>query len=167
MLLQSSIGCKFKSNLTSMYHSSSSSRVTCFALHFSTALKFQHFLLWQIKCCGNYMKIHFASALPQQCFCRGWQDFILRSSAFTSASLAKTSTRCKLVRLLPLLHISPRMRIIMYTIQFKLLKDHQYTFKVRCHPLFVAVYVIIITIHFMYMTNNRFTFQSSLLSIWL
>ena len=143
------------------------------------------------------MKIHFASALPQQCFCQGWQDFILRSSAFTSASLAKTSTRCKLVRLLPLLHISPRMRSItsaslaktstrcklvrllpllhisprmrsiMYIIQFKLLKDHLYTFKVRCHPLFVAVYVIIISIHFIYMTNNRFTSQSSLLSIWL
>ena len=37
-----------------------------------TALEFQHFLLRQIKCRGNYMKIHFASALPRQCFCRGW-----------------------------------------------------------------------------------------------
>ena len=24
------------------------------------------------KCQGNYMKIHFALALPQQCFCWGW-----------------------------------------------------------------------------------------------
>ena len=59
------------------------------------------------------MKMHFASAFPRQCLCRGWQDFILRASAFTSA---KTSTRSKLVRLLPLLHISPRIRSIMCTI---------------------------------------------------
>ena len=38
------------------------------------ALEFQHFLPWQIKCWGNYMKIHFASALPWQCFC---QTYIL------------------------------------------------------------------------------------------
>ena len=36
------------------------------------ALEFQHFFLRQMKCQGNYMKIHFASALPRQCFCRGW-----------------------------------------------------------------------------------------------
>ena len=30
----------------------------------SAALKFQHFLLWQIKCWSNCMKIHFALALP-------------------------------------------------------------------------------------------------------
>ena len=36
------------------------------------ALEFQHFFPRQIKCRGNYMKIHFASALPRQCFCRGW-----------------------------------------------------------------------------------------------
>ena len=131
-----------------------------------SALEFQQFLLQQIKCRGNYMKIHFSSALRQQFFCQGWQDFILRALPFTSATSAKTSTRSKLVRLLPLLHISSRIRSIMCTIQFKLLKDHQYTFKVRRHPLFVAAYVIIITIHFTYMTNNRFTSQSSLLSIW-
>ena len=68
----------------------------------NTALEFQYFLLWQIKCQGSYMKIHFASALPQQCFCRGWQDFILRSLAFTLATSAKTSTTSKLVRLLSL-----------------------------------------------------------------
>ena len=100
------------------------------------------------------MKIHFASELPWQCFCRGWQDFVLRASAFTWATLAKTSMRSKLVRLLALLHISPRIRSIMCIIQFKILKDHQYTFKVRHHPLFVAVYVIIITIHFTYMKNK-------------
>ena len=85
----------------------------------AAALEFQHFLPRQIKCRGNYMKIHFALALPRQCFCRGWQDFILRASAFTSGTSAKTSTRSKLVRFLPLLHISPRIRSIMYRIQFK------------------------------------------------
>ena len=70
------------------------------------------------------MKIHFASALPRQFFSRGWQDFILRASEFTSATSAEKSTRSKPVRLLPLLHISPRIRSIMCTIQFKFLKDH-------------------------------------------
>ena len=72
-------------------------------------LKFQHFLLRQIKCRGNYMKIHFASAFPWQCFCQGWQDFILSASVFTWATSAKTLTRSKLVKLPPLLHISPRI----------------------------------------------------------
>ena len=103
----------------------------------------------QIKCRGKYITIHFASALPRQCFCRGW--FILRSSAFTWATSAKTSTISKLVRLLTLLHISPRIRSIMCTIQFKILRDHQYTFEVRRHSLFVAAYVMIITTHFAYM----------------
>ena len=79
----------------------------------NAALEFQHFLPWQIKCRGNSMKTHFASAFPRQCFCRGWQDFILRALVFTSA---KISMRSKLVRLLPLLHISPRIRSIMCTI---------------------------------------------------
>ena len=78
-----------------------------------TAFEFQHFLLRQIRCRGNYMKIHFAPAFPRQYFCRGWQDFILKASVFTSATC--TSARCKLVRLLPLLHISPRIRSIMCT----------------------------------------------------
>ena len=62
------------------------------------------------------MKIHFASAFPRQFFCRGWQNFILRASLFTSATSAKTSTRSKLVKLLSLLYISPRIRSIMCTI---------------------------------------------------
>ena len=62
------------------------------------------------------MKIHFASAFPRQCFCPDWQDFILRASVFTSATSAKTLTRSKLVKLLPLLHIFPRIRSIMCTI---------------------------------------------------
>ena len=70
----------------------------------------------QIKCRGNYMNIHFASAFPRQCFCRDWQDFILRTSVFTSATLAKISTRSKLVKLFTLLHISPRIRSIMCTV---------------------------------------------------
>ena len=61
------------------------------------AVEFQHFLPRQIKCPDNYMKIHFASAFPRQCFCRGWQDFILRASVFTLATSGKTSTRSKLV----------------------------------------------------------------------
>ena len=65
------------------------------------------------------MKIHFASTLPRQYFCQGWWNFILRASATS----AKTSTRSKLVRLLSLLYISPRISI-MCTIQFKLLKDY-------------------------------------------
>ena len=124
-----------------------------------TGLKFQHFLLQQIKCRGNYVKIHFAAAFSWYCLCGGFQDFILRALT----TLAKTLTRSKLVRLHLLLHISPRIRSIMCTIQFKLLKDHQYTFKVRHHPLFVALCIIIITICFMYMANNRFTLQSLLL----
>ena len=109
----------------------------------------------------------FILALPRQCFCRGWQDFILRASAFTWATSAKTSTRSKLVRLLDLLHISPRIRSIMCKIQFKILTDHQYTFKIRRHPLFVAAYLMIITIHFTYMKNDRFTLQSSLPNVGL
>ena len=35
-------------------------------------LEFRHFLPRQIKCWGNYMKTHFALALPRRCFCRGW-----------------------------------------------------------------------------------------------
>ena len=110
------------------------------------------------------MKMHFLSALPWQYFCQGWQDFILRASTFTLATSAKILIRSKLIRLLPLLHISPRIGSIMCTIQFKLLKVYQYIFKVRHHPLFVPAYTIIITIHFMCITNNRFTWQSLLLS---
>ena len=62
------------------------------------------------------MKIDFTSAFPQQYFCRGWQDFILRALVVTLATLAKPSTRSKLVKLLHLLHISPRIRSIMCTI---------------------------------------------------
>ena len=61
------------------------------------AVEFQHFVPRQIKCPDNYMKIHFASAFPRQCFCRGWQDFILRALLFTLATSGKTSTRSKLV----------------------------------------------------------------------
>ena len=80
------------------------------------ALKFQHFLLWQIKCQGNFIKIHFALAFPQQCFCWGRQNFILRALVFTSATPTKTLTRSKLVKLLSLLHNSPRIRSIICTI---------------------------------------------------
>ena len=74
---------------------------------------------FSIFCQCNYMKIHFASALPRQYFCRGWQGFILRASAFTSATSEKTSTGskgCKVVRLLLLLHMSLRIRSIICTI---------------------------------------------------
>ena len=82
---------------------------------------FSVFLQRQIKCWGNYMKIHFASALPWQCFCWGWYDFIVRVLAFTWATSAKTSARSKLVRLLTLLHISPRIRSIKKTVFQKVL----------------------------------------------
>ena len=62
------------------------------------------------------MKIHFTSAFHGQCFCQGWHDFILRASVFTSATLTQTSMRSKLVKLLPLLHILPRIRSIISTI---------------------------------------------------
>ena len=52
-----------------------------------------------------------------------WMTVPLRASAFTSATLAKTLTKSELVKLLPLLHTSPRIRSIMCNIQFKVLKD--------------------------------------------
>ena len=91
------------------------------------ALKFHHFLLWPIKCQGNYIKIHFASSFPQQCYCWGQQNFILRAFVFTSATPTKTLTRSKLVKLLSLLHISPRIRSIICAIilvQILLYKYH-------------------------------------------
>ena len=61
------------------------------------------------------MKIHFALAFPRQCFCQGWQNFILRALVFTWATSAKTLTRSKFVKLLPSLHISPRIGSIICT----------------------------------------------------
>ena len=111
-----------------------------FGIHLvaTSALEFQHFLPRQIKCRGNYMKIHFASAFPRQCFCRGWQDFILRTSVFTSATSAKTLTRSKLVRLLPLLHISSRIRSIMCTNIFVQILLFKYCY-MQCNVLFSHV----------------------------
>ena len=99
---------------------------------------FSIFLLWQIKYWGNYMKMHFTRVFPRQCFCRCWQDFILRASAYTSATLAKTSVRSKLVRLLPLLHISPRIRSIMCTIIVVQILLYIYCY-IQCHVLFSHV----------------------------
>ena len=99
------------------------------------ALEFQHFLQWQIKCWGSYMKMHFALAFPWQCFCWGWQDFILRALAFTLATLAKTLTRSKLVRLLPFFHISPRIRCIMCTIIVAQILLYKYCY-MQCNVLF-------------------------------
>ena len=84
------------------------------------------------------MKISSASALPRQCFCRVWQDFILRASVFTSATSAKTLTRSKLVRLLPLLHISQRIRSIMCTIIVVQILLHKYCY-MQCSVLFSHV----------------------------
>ena len=80
------------------------------------------------------MKIHFASSFPWHCFCWGRQDFILRASVFTLATLAQTSTRSKLVKLLPLFHISPRMRSIMCTIVVQILL-YKYCY-MQCNVLF-------------------------------
>ena len=97
-----------------------------------SALEFQLFLPRQIKCRGNYMKIDFASAFPRQCLCQGWQDFIKRASAFTSATSAKTWMRSKLVRLLPLLHISSRIRSIMCLIIVVQILQYKYCYAVQC-----------------------------------
>ena len=84
------------------------------------------------------MKISSASALPRQCFCRVWQDFILRASVFTSATSAKTLTRSKLVMLLPLLHISQRIRSIMCTIIVVQILLCKYCY-MQCNVLFSLV----------------------------
>ena len=108
---------------------------------------FSIFLSWQIKCWGNHMKMHFASALPQQCFSRGWQDFISRASAFTSATSAKTSMRSKLVRMISLLHISPRIRSIMCTIIVVQILLYKYCY-MQCNVLFYHVKNCVLKIHF-------------------
>ena len=46
----------------------------------SSALEFQQFLPWQVKCQGNYMKMHFALAFSQQ--------FLLRLPSFDIKSLS-------------------------------------------------------------------------------
>ena len=84
------------------------------------------------------MKIDFASAFPWQCLCQVWQDFIKRASAFTSATSAKTWMRSKLVRFLPLLHISPRIRSIISTIIVVQILLYIYCY-VQCHVLFSHV----------------------------
>ena len=83
------------------------------------------------------MKIYFASAFPQQCFCRGWQDFILRASVFTSATSAQTSTRSKFVKLFTLLHISPRIRSMCTIIAVQILL-YRYCY-MQCNVLFSQV----------------------------
>ena len=50
--------------------------------------------------------------------------FYIKSLGIYLGNLGINTTRSKLVRLLPLLHISPRIRSIMCTIQLKLLKIH-------------------------------------------
>ena len=81
------------------------------------------------------MKIHFASAFPWYCFPRGWQDFIVRASASTLRTTTKTSTRSKLVQLLPLLHILPRIRSIMFTIIVVQILLYKYYY-MQCNVLF-------------------------------
>ena len=52
---------------------------------------------------GNYMKIHFASAFPRQCFCRGWQDFV-KSLGIYLGNLGKNfdeKETCKVVPFTP------------------------------------------------------------------
>ena len=84
------------------------------------------------------MKMYFASTFPQQCFCRDWLGFILRASAFTSATSTKTSTRSNFVKLLPLLHISPRIRSIMCTIIAVQILLYNYCY-MQCNVLFSRV----------------------------
>ena len=84
------------------------------------------------------MKIHSASAFPWQCFCQGWQDFILRALVFTLATSTKILMRSKLVRLLSLLHISQRIRSIMCTIIVVQILLHKYCY-MQCSVLFSHV----------------------------
>ena len=52
---------------------------------------------------GNYMKIHFASAFPRQCFCWGWQDFV-KSLGIYLGNLGKNfdeKETCKVVPFTP------------------------------------------------------------------
>ena len=69
-----------------------------------------NFLPQQMKCRGNYIKIHFVLAFPRQCF-------LPMLAVFSIKNLGKTSARTKLVRLFPLLHISPRIRSILCTVR--------------------------------------------------
>ena len=98
------------------------------------------------------MKIRFALAFPWQCFCRGWQDFILRASVLTSA---KTSRRSELVKLLPLLYISPRKRSIMCTIIIVQILLYKYCY-MQCHVLFSHVKKCILKI----ISDALFEFKS-------
>ena len=122
------------------------------------ACKFQHFLLQQIKCRGNYMKINFASTFPWQCFGHDWQDFI-RAWVFTSATLAKTLTRSKLVNLPLLLHISPRIRNIMCTIIVAQILLYKYCY-MQCNVLFFYVkkfvLKIILDASFEFKSKNKY-----------
>ena len=77
------------------------------------------------------MKIDFASAFPLA----GWQDFTLRALAFTLVTSTKNATRSKLVRELPLLHISPRIRSIMCTIVIVQILLSKFCY-VQCNVLF-------------------------------
>ena len=88
------------------------------------------------------MKIHFASAFPVQCFCQGWQDFILRASVFTS-------------KLLPLLHISPRIRSIMCTITVVQILFYKYCY-IQCNVLFPHVKNFVLKI----ISEGLFEFKS-------
>ena len=100
------------------------------------------------------MRIHFATTFPRQCFCQGWQDFILRASVFTSATSAKTSTRSKLVRLLPLLHISPRISILS-TITVAQILFYKYCY-IQCNVLFPHVKNFVLKI----ISEGLFEFKS-------
>ena len=84
------------------------------------------------------MKIDFTSAFPQQCFCRGQQDFIFRASVFTLATSAKILMGGKLIRLHPLLNITPRIRSIMCTIIEIQILLYKYCY-MQCNVLFSHV----------------------------
>ena len=90
--------------------------------------------------------MYFASTFPQ-CFCGDWQGFILRASAFTSATSTKTSTRSNFVKLLPLLHISPRIRSIMCTIIAVQILLYKYCY-MQCNVLFYHVKNCVLKIRF-------------------
>ena len=102
-----------------------------------------------------YENIDFALAFPQQCFCWGWQDFILRDSVFTSVTSAKTLTWSKLVNFLTLLHILLRIRSIMHTIIVVQILLHKYCY-MQCNMLFSHIKNFLLKIIF----DALFEFQS-------
>ena len=84
------------------------------------------------------MKTHFASALA---------GFYIKSLGIYFGNLGKNFDENKLVKLLPLLHISPRIRSIMCTIIVVQILLYKYCY-MQCNVLFYHVKNCVLKIHF-------------------